>query len=154
MSIKESLNLDNIPQHVAVIMDGNGRWARQQGEIRTFGHHHGVSSVRDVVEACREIGVKFLTIYAFSTENWNRPEIEINTLMEILVGSLKNETPMLNENEIKIEYLHFKHPKYPQNGKSFISQMGIVDSIANIGYQNLLDLIKSSTLQSTKTPKL
>lgn len=102
MSIKEGLNLNNIPRHIAVIMDGNGRWAKQQGEIRSFGHHHGVSSVRDVVEGCVEVGVEYLTIYAFSTENWNRPELEINALMEILVTSLKNETPLLNENGISL----------------------------------------------------
>ena len=102
MSFRDSLDLNKVPKHIAVIMDGNGRWARQQGEIRTFGHHHGVSSVRDLVEACVELGVKYLTIYAFSTENWNRPEIEINTLMEILVTSLRNETPMLNKNGISL----------------------------------------------------
>ena len=102
MSIKESLDTVNVPSHVAVIMDGNGRWAKQQGELRTFGHHHGVSSVREVVEGCVEVGVKYLTIYAFSTENWNRPEIEVMALMEILVASLKNETPLLNKNGIRL----------------------------------------------------
>ncbi len=83
-------------------MDGNGRWAKKQGEFRSFGHEHGVKSVRDTVEGCVELGVKYLTLYAFSTENWNRPKEEIDALMNILVNSILNEMPTLSKNGIKL----------------------------------------------------
>jgi undecaprenyl diphosphate synthase len=98
-----SLNKDKIPQHVAIIMDGNGRWAKQQGEDRIFGHHEGVNSVREIVEAAAEIGVKYLTLYAFSTENWNRPKEEVDALMELLVATITMETPQLHKNGVKME---------------------------------------------------
>lgn len=90
-----------IPEHIAIIMDGNGRWAQTKGNIRIFGHKAGVDSVRDITESCAQLGVKHLTLYAFSTENWDRPSVEINGLMKILVSSLKNEAKRLNENNIK-----------------------------------------------------
>lgn len=90
-----------IPDHIAIIMDGNGRWAQTKGNIRIFGHKAGVDSVRDITESCAQLGVKHLTLYAFSTENWKRPSVEINGLMKILVSSLKNEAQRLNENNIK-----------------------------------------------------
>lgn len=92
-----------MPQHVAIIMDGNGRWAKQQGEDRVFGHHEGVNSVREIVEACAEVGVKYLTLYAFSTENWNRPKEEVDALMELLVATISLETPNLNKNGVKLQ---------------------------------------------------
>lgn len=98
-----SLNKDKIPQHIAIIMDGNGRWAKQQGEDRIFGHHEGVNSVREIVEAAGEIGVKYLTLYAFSTENWNRPKDEVDALMELLVATISMETPQLHKNGVKLE---------------------------------------------------
>lgn len=98
-----SLNKDKIPQHVAIIMDGNGRWAKQQGEDRIFGHHEGVNSVREIVEAAAEVGVKYLTLYAFSTENWNRPKEEVDALMELLVATISMETPQLHKNGVKLE---------------------------------------------------
>lgn len=91
----------NIPAHIAIIMDGNGRWAQTKGNVRIFGHKAGVESVRDITESCAQLGVKHLTLYAFSTENWNRPSVEVNGLMKILVNSLKNEAERLNENNIK-----------------------------------------------------
>ena len=91
-----TINKDKVPHHVAIIMDGNGRWAKQHGEDRIFGHHEGVNSVREVVEAAAEIGVKYLTLYAFSTENWNRPKEEVDALMELLVATISMETPHLN----------------------------------------------------------
>jgi undecaprenyl diphosphate synthase len=98
-----SLNKDKIPQHIAIIMDGNGRWAKQQGEDRIFGHHEGVNSVREIVEAAAEVGVKYLTLYAFSTENWNRPKDEVDALMELLVATISMETPQLHKNGVKLE---------------------------------------------------
>lgn len=98
-----SLINKDIPQHVAIIMDGNGRWAKQQGEDRIFGHHEGVNSVREIVEAAAEVDVKYLTLYAFSTENWNRPKEEVDALMELLVATISIETPQLHKNKVKLE---------------------------------------------------
>ena len=103
MNYLQSINQSSIPQQVAIIMDGNGRWAKQQGEDRIFGHHEGVNSVREIVEACGEIGVKFLTLYAFSTENWNRPKEEVDGLMELLVGTISMETKNLNDKGVRLE---------------------------------------------------
>jgi undecaprenyl diphosphate synthase len=102
MSLLDSINTSNIPKHVAIIMDGNGRWAKQQGFLRAFGHENGTKSVRTTVETCAKIGVKNLTLYAFSTENWSRPKLEVDTLMKLLVSSLKNELKTLQENNIKL----------------------------------------------------
>ncbi|UJH90885.1 isoprenyl transferase [Antarcticibacterium sp. 1MA-6-2] len=99
---KEKIDIQRLPQHVSVIMDGNGRWAKQKGLLRAFGHEEGTKAVRDVVEGCAELGVKFLTLYAFSTENWNRPKREVDTLMRLLVNSLKKEIKTLTENNIKL----------------------------------------------------
>lgn len=98
-----AINKDKIPQHIAIIMDGNGRWAKQQGEDRIFGHHEGVNSVREIVEAAAEVGVNYLTLYAFSTENWNRPKEEVDALMELLVATISMETPQLHKNGVKLE---------------------------------------------------
>lgn len=105
MDLKQSIDKNNVPGHVAIIMDGNGRWAKQQGEDRIFGHHEGVNSVREIVEACGEIGVKFVTLYAFSTENWNRPKEEVDALMELLVATISLETPNLNKKGVKLEVI-------------------------------------------------
>jgi len=102
MDLKQSIDKHNVPQHVAIIMDGNGRWAKQHGEDRIFGHHEGVNSVREIVEACGEIGVKYLTLYAFSTENWNRPKEEVDALMELLVSTISMETPNLHKKGVKL----------------------------------------------------
>jgi undecaprenyl diphosphate synthase len=97
MSLKDKIDLGKLPAHIAVIMDGNGRWAKGKGKFRIFGHQHGVKSVKDISEACAELGVKYLTLYAFSTENWSRPKIEINALMELLVSTIRSETKTLIE---------------------------------------------------------
>ncbi len=97
MDFKQNINKNKLPRHIAIIMDGNGRWAKQRGKERVFGHENGIQAVRDTIEAAGEIGVKYLTFYAFSTENWCRPQIEVDTLMELLVGAIKNETPKLLE---------------------------------------------------------
>ena len=103
MAKKEEINPDILPRHIAVIMDGNGRWAKMQGKLRTFGHQSGVKAVRDTVEACAEIGVDYLTLYAFSTENWNRPKFEINALMSLLVSTISKETKTLMDNDIRLD---------------------------------------------------
>jgi len=97
------LNPERIPEHVAIIMDGNGRWAKQQGHMRIFGHKHGVNAVRNSVEFAAEIGVRYLTLYAFSTENWNRPPLEINALMQLLVDTIEKELPNLMKNNIRLK---------------------------------------------------
>jgi len=102
MSVKQNIDLERLPQHIAIIMDGNGRWAEEHGQDRLFGHFRGVESVRDIVEGCAEMGVKFLTLYAFSTENWDRPQREVTGLMELLVETLRKEVPILNKNNIKM----------------------------------------------------
>ncbi|WP_457616395.1 isoprenyl transferase [Lutibacter sp.] len=101
-SLKAKINKTKLPNHIAIIMDGNGRWAKKQGKPRVFGHKNGVNSVREAIEACAEIGVNYLTLYAFSTENWNRPKIEIKTLMALLVSSLRKELKSLQKNDIKL----------------------------------------------------
>ncbi len=100
--MKDQINTDRLPKHIAIIMDGNGRWAKQKGLIRAIGHENGTKSVRQTVEACAELGVENLTLYAFSTENWNRPKLEVETLMKLLVSSLKKEIKTLQDNNIKL----------------------------------------------------
>jgi undecaprenyl diphosphate synthase len=103
MSHKNNIDLQKVPQHIAIIMDGNGRWAKQQGENRIYGHYEGVNSVREVVEAAGEVGVKYITLYAFSTENWNRPKEEVDALMELLVSTISAETPQLNKKNVRLQ---------------------------------------------------
>ncbi|GGI56595.1 isoprenyl transferase [Winogradskyella haliclonae] len=102
MNLKDLIDTSKLPNHIAIIMDGNGRWAKQKGLVRVLGHESGTKAVRETVEACAEIGVKHLTLYAFSTENWNRPKLEVQTLMKLLVKSLKKEIKTLHDNGIKL----------------------------------------------------
>jgi len=102
MSLTNNILLEALPKHIAIIMDGNGRWAKQKGMMRAFGHENGTKSVRRVVEASAELGIENLTLYAFSTENWNRPKLEVKTLMKLLISSLKKEIKTLQDNTIKL----------------------------------------------------
>ncbi|MET7030046.1 isoprenyl transferase [Sediminicola luteus] len=102
MNTIEDINNQNLPAHLAIIMDGNGRWAKKQGKLRVFGHENGVKTVRETVENCAKIGIGYLTLYTFSTENWNRPKLEVDTLMKILVSSLKKELKTLHKNNIRL----------------------------------------------------
>ena len=102
MALKDNINTKRLPSHIAIIMDGNGRWAKQKGMLRAFGHENGTKAVREVVEASAELGIENLTLYAFSTENWNRPKLEVQTLMRLLVSSLKKEIKTLQKNNIKL----------------------------------------------------
>jgi undecaprenyl diphosphate synthase len=102
MSLEITINKDNLPKHLAIIMDGNGRWAKQKGLLRAFGHENGTKSVRTVVEASAKLGIENLTLFAFSTENWNRPKLEVDLLMELLINSLKNELKTLQNNNIRL----------------------------------------------------
>ncbi|RZK24848.1 MAG: di-trans,poly-cis-decaprenylcistransferase, partial [Flavobacterium sp.] len=102
MGFKEQIDLNRLPEHIAIIMDGNGRWAKNQGKFRVFGHESGVLSVKDIVEGCVDIGIKYLTVYAFSAENWNRPIDEVNALMELLISTINNEAETLNKNNVRL----------------------------------------------------
>ncbi|MDO5510738.1 MAG: isoprenyl transferase [Weeksellaceae bacterium] len=101
-SIKNTIDLDKVPQHVAIIMDGNGRWARKKGMMRTFGHQNALKAVRSAMEACEDLGIPYLTLYAFSSENWSRPSDEVNFLMNLLVRSLRKELSSFQKNNIRL----------------------------------------------------
>src|SRR3982751_326372 len=105
MSLKDTIDLNRLPKHIAIIMDGNGRWAKEQGQDRLFGHFHGVESVRNIVEGSAELGIQYLTLYAFSTENWDRPEYEVVGLMELLVSTIRNEVERLDKNNIRLHMI-------------------------------------------------
>ncbi|OFX32047.1 MAG: di-trans,poly-cis-decaprenylcistransferase [Bacteroidetes bacterium GWA2_32_17] len=102
MNYKEHIDIKKLPRHVAIIMDGNGRWAKKKGGIRIFGHQNGVKAVTDVVEASAELGIKYLTLYAFSTENWNRPKVEVDALMGLLISTIHKELNTLTKNNIRL----------------------------------------------------
>lgn len=130
MSLREQIDNTRIPKHIAIIMDGNGRWAEEQGQDRLFGHFHGVTSVRDIVEGAAELGVKYLTLYAFSTENWDRPEQEVTGLMELLVETIRKEVPILNKNNIRLH---------------MIGNISMLPSYAQNAMQEALELTSTST---------
>lgn len=102
MDLKAQIDKNNLPHHIAIIMDGNGRWAKRQGKMRVFGHRKGVQTVKEITEAAAELGIRYLTLYAFSTENWARPKMEVAALMELLVKSLKKELKLLMDNKIRL----------------------------------------------------
>lgn len=101
----DSIDSKKLPRHIAIIMDGNGRWAQEQGQDRLFGHFHGVESVRNIVEGCSDLGIQYLTLYTFSTENWDRPQHEVNGLMELMAETIRKEVPLLNKNNIHLHVI-------------------------------------------------
>ncbi len=105
MTLKEQIDPEKMPKHIAIIMDGNGRWAKGKGKFRIFGHKNGVNTVKTITEACAEVGVKYLTLYAFSTENWNRPKLEVKALMELLVDTMRKEAKTLMKNNIRLSFI-------------------------------------------------
>lgn len=133
MSLAETINRDNLPKHVAIIMDGNGRWAKKQGLMRAFGHENGTKSVRVVVETAAKLGIENLTLYAFSTENWNRPKLEVDTLMKLLINSLKNELKTLQDNNIKL------------------NTIGNLEKLPKSAQKELLEVIKKTENNSRMT---
>ena len=133
MSLKEKILTDKLPKHVAIIMDGNGRWAKQKGMLRVIGHENGTKSVREVVEASAELGINCLTLYAFSTENWNRPKVEVQTLMKLLVKSLKKEIKTLQDNNIKL------------------NAIGNLNDLPKKAHNELLDVIEKTKNNSRMT---
>ena len=123
MSYKEKIDTAKLPEHIAIIMDGNGRWAKAQGKHRIFGHKNGVKAVREVTEGCAEIGVKFLTLYAFSTENWNRPKLEVSALMELLLLTVGREIKTLQKNNIRLNVIGHIHNLPESNRKALAEVM-------------------------------
>ena len=105
MNILDSIDRSKLPTHVAIIMDGNGRWAKERGQDRVYGHHEGVLSVREIVNTSAEIGIQYLTLYAFSAENWNRPKAEVDALMELLVNTIRKEIEELHKNKVRLHII-------------------------------------------------
>ncbi len=123
-SYKEKINIDRIPQHIAIIMDGNGRWAIKHGMDRVGGHHKGVDSVRTITEAAAEIGIKYLTLYTFSTENWNRPKDEVDALMSLFVETIVKELDTLNKNNIRLNAIGDLKSLPHENYMKLVETMG------------------------------
>lgn len=149
MELKEKIDPNKLPKHLAVIMDGNGRWAKQKGLFRSIGHENGTKAVREIVESCAEIQIPFLTLYAFSTENWNRPKLEVELLMKLLVSSLKKEIKTLRDNNIKLNAIGNLHalPK-----KAFTELMDVIEKTENNSGMTLtLALSYGSREEITKT---
>jgi len=152
MDIKSQINLDKLPKHVAIIMDGNGRWAKQQGKPRVFGHKNGVKAVRETTEAAAELGVEYLTLYAFSTENWNRPALEVNALMTLLVETIKSEISTLNKNNIRLQAIG-DLTKLPKRSQKTLMQ-GIEDTKNNTRMTLVLALNYSAKWEIMNAVKL
>jgi undecaprenyl diphosphate synthase len=142
MSLLQKIDMDLLPKHVAIIMDGNGRWAQEQGQNRLFGHMHGVESVRNIVEASAEMGLKYLTLYAFSTENWDRPKYEVTGLMELLVDTIRKEVPTLNKNNIKLHVIGDLN-MLPPNAQKELAE-AIAETAKNTGLGLIMALSYSS----------
>ncbi|TDI71545.1 MAG: isoprenyl transferase [Bacteroidetes bacterium] len=133
MTLQDQIDKSRLPRHLAVIMDGNGRWAKKKGLFRSLGHEKGSQAVREIVETCAELSIPYLTLYAFSTENWNRPKFEVDTLMKLLVSSLKKEIKTLEENNIKL------------------NAIGNLDALPNKAHRELLDVIERTKTNSKMT---
>ncbi len=151
MSLQQQINLANLPKHIAIIMDGNGRWAQEQGNDRLFGHLHGVESVRDVVEGATELGVEYLTLYTFSTENWDRPANEVNGLMELLIDTIKKEVPTLNKNNIRLHVIGHVD-MLPLHAQGQLTE-ALNDTAKNIGLNLIMALSYSSRTELVEAVK-
>ena len=133
MDLLNKIDTANLPKHLSIIMDGNGRWAKQKGLLRAMGHENGTKSVKATIEACARLGIEFLTLYAFSTENWNRPKLEVETLMKLLVNSLKKELQTLKDNNIKL------------------NAIGNLEKLPKSAQKELLDVIEATKDNSRMT---
>ncbi len=142
MHLKEQIDMNRLPRHIAIIMDGNGRWAQEKGEDRLFGHLHGVESVRNIVEGCAELGIEYLTLYAFSTENWDRPAREVSGLMEILVDTIRKEVPTLNKNNIRLHVIG-DMGMLPESARGALRE-ALEETAANTGLNLVMALSYSS----------
>ncbi|MDI1324595.1 MAG: isoprenyl transferase [Algoriphagus sp.] len=128
--MKDALDRERIPRHIAIIMDGNGRWAKKKGAMRIFGHRHAIQAVKDAIEGAENLGVEFLTLFSFSTENWSRPQEEVNALMELLVKTITDEVPMMMKNNIRLQ------------------SIGDIDSLPKSAYDKLAEA-KNTTSKNT-----
>ena len=151
MTVKDKIDIDKLPVHIAIIMDGNGRWATEKGEDRLFGHLHGVESVRNIVEGAAELGVKYLTLYAFSTENWERPEYEVTGLMELLIDTIKKEVPTLNKNNIRLHVIG-DTKMLPPNAQAQLDE-ALAETAVNTGLNLVMALSYSSRWEMVDTVK-
>jgi undecaprenyl diphosphate synthase len=150
-SLKEHIDLSRLPNHVAIIMDGNGRWAKMQGNNRIFGHHHGVESVRQTVEAAGELGVKYLTLYAFSKENWCRPKTEIDALMSLMMSTIDAETETLMKNQVKLTVIGDLND-LPEKVQTKLNQIQGITAV-NEGLQLIIALNYSGRWEITEAAK-
>lgn len=151
MNFKEQIDIKRLPKHIAIIMDGNGRWAKERGRLRIFGHENGVAAVRNTIEAAAEVGVKFITLYAFSTENWNRPKKEVDALMNLLVKTINKETQTLNKNKIRLQAIGDLESLKPETHKEL---MTAIENTANNDHMTLsLALSYSSRWEITNAVK-
>lgn len=128
--MKDALDRERIPRHIAIIMDGNGRWAKKKGAMRIFGHRHAIQAVKDAIEGAENLGVEYLTLFSFSTENWSRPQEEVNALMELLVKTITDEVPMMMKNNIRLQ------------------SIGDIDSLPKSAYDKLAEA-KNTTSKNT-----
>lgn len=142
MSFKDTINMQRLPRHIAIIMDGNGRWATDKGEDRLYGHWHGVESVREIATGCAELGIQYLTLYAFSTENWDRPAYEVNGLMELLIDTIRKEVPTLNKNNIKLHVIG-DMSMLPADAKKALNE-ALEETSSNTGLNLIMALSYSS----------
>ncbi|MEY4052153.1 MAG: isoprenyl transferase [Chitinophagia bacterium] len=155
----ENLDLSKLPKHIAIIMDGNGRWAQEQGQDRLFGHYQGVISVRKVVEAATEIGIQYLTLYAFSTENWERPEQEVTGLMTLFVDTIAKEVPDLHKNNIKLRFIGNLGLLPPharaalENATTQTAQNTGLTLIVALSYSSRWELVEAAKNIATKVKK-
>ncbi|WP_421874925.1 isoprenyl transferase [Marinoscillum sp.] len=149
--MKEHIKSDNLPKHIAVIMDGNGRWAKKQGAARIFGHKNAIKAVRDTTEGCAELGVECLTLYAFSTENWSRPEMEVKGLMALLVSTIKDELPTLMKNNISLHSIGDRSDLPSETRRKL--EDAIEQTAANSGMKLILALSYSGKWDLTNAMK-
>ncbi|HAN65471.1 MAG TPA: isoprenyl transferase [Chitinophagaceae bacterium] len=152
MSFLEKIDRSRLPGHIAIIMDGNGRWAREKGHDRLFGHLHGVESVRNIVEGAAELGIGYLTLYAFSTENWDRPADEVSGLMELLVDTIRKEVPTLNKNNIRLMVIG-DTDMLPENARRELNE-AIAETSVNTGLRLVMALSYSSRWEIVRAVKL
>jgi undecaprenyl diphosphate synthase len=152
----EDIDLNNLPKHIAVIMDGNGRWAKSKGAMRIFGHHHGIAAVRDTVEGCAELGIGHLTLYTFSTENWERPKAEVDGIMSLLIKTIGDEIPSLHKNNVRLKCIG-DLKMLPKNARNEMlagiektkNNTGLVLSLA-LSYSGKWDIVQAIKQIATK----
>jgi undecaprenyl diphosphate synthase len=152
----EDIDLNNLPKHIAVIMDGNGRWAKSKGAMRIFGHHHGIAAVRDTVEGCAELGIGHLTLYTFSTENWGRPKAEVDGIMSLLIKTIGDEIPSLHKNNVRLKCIGDLE-MLPKNARNEMlagiektkNNTGLVLSLA-LSYSGKWDIVQAIKQIATK----